>query len=82
MELKLCSTCIIFFAACTISQGKHFDEESNASLSTARDETRDGFFMEDSEPTVAQLLHERTYCFSFWPKVCAHSNHFSNCIIF
>ncbi|XP_032875675.1 chromodomain-helicase-DNA-binding protein 7 isoform X2 [Amblyraja radiata] len=54
--------------ACTISQGKHFDEESNASLSTARDETRDGFFMEDSEPTVAQLLHERTYCFSFWPK--------------
>ncbi|XP_062920149.1 chromodomain-helicase-DNA-binding protein 7 isoform X4 [Mobula hypostoma] len=52
----------------TISQGKHFDEESIASLSTARDETRDGFFMEDSEPTVAQLLHERTYSFSFWPK--------------
>ncbi|XP_069777518.1 chromodomain-helicase-DNA-binding protein 7 isoform X4 [Narcine bancroftii] len=52
----------------TISQGKHFDEESNASLSTARDETRDGFFMEDCEPTVAQLLHERTYSFSFWPK--------------
>uniref|UniRef100_A0A4W3JRE1 Chromodomain helicase DNA binding protein 7 n=1 Tax=Callorhinchus milii TaxID=7868 RepID=A0A4W3JRE1_CALMI len=50
------------------SQGKNFDEESNASLSTARDETRDGFFMEDSEPTVAQLLHERTFSYSFWPK--------------
>ncbi|XP_060678630.1 chromodomain-helicase-DNA-binding protein 7 isoform X3 [Hemiscyllium ocellatum] len=52
----------------TATQSKQFDEESNASLSTARDETRDGFLMEDSEPTVAQLLHERTYSFSFWPK--------------
>uniref|UniRef100_A0A8D0KF16 Chromodomain helicase DNA binding protein 7 n=1 Tax=Salvator merianae TaxID=96440 RepID=A0A8D0KF16_SALMN len=52
----------------TISQGKHFDEESNASLSTARDETRDGFYMEDGDPSVAPLLHERTFAFSFWPK--------------
>ncbi|XP_053252041.1 chromodomain-helicase-DNA-binding protein 7 isoform X3 [Podarcis raffonei] len=52
----------------TISQGKNFDEESNASLSTARDETRDGFYMEDGDPSVAQLLHERTFAFSFWPK--------------
>ncbi|XP_077208441.1 chromodomain-helicase-DNA-binding protein 7 isoform X2 [Paroedura picta] len=52
----------------TISQGKNFDEESNASLSTARDETRDGFYMEDGDPSVAQLLQERTFAFSFWPK--------------
>ncbi|KAH0617682.1 hypothetical protein JD844_016167 [Phrynosoma platyrhinos] len=52
----------------TISQGKNFDEESNASLSTARDETRDGFYMEDGDPSIAQLLHERTFAFSFWPK--------------
>uniref|UniRef100_A0A8C8SQR5 Chromodomain helicase DNA binding protein 7 n=1 Tax=Pelusios castaneus TaxID=367368 RepID=A0A8C8SQR5_9SAUR len=52
----------------TVSQGKNFDEESNASMSTARDETRDGFYMEDGDPSVAQLLHERTFAFSFWPK--------------
>ncbi|KAJ7338864.1 hypothetical protein JRQ81_012766 [Phrynocephalus forsythii] len=52
----------------TISQGKNFDEESNASMSTARDETRDGFYLEDGDPSVAQLLHERTFAFSFWPK--------------
>uniref|UniRef100_A0A8C4MAA6 Chromodomain helicase DNA binding protein 7 n=1 Tax=Equus asinus TaxID=9793 RepID=A0A8C4MAA6_EQUAS len=46
----------------------NFDEESNASMSTARDETRDGFYMEDGDPAVAQLLHERTFAFSFWPK--------------
>ncbi|XP_036292893.1 chromodomain-helicase-DNA-binding protein 7 isoform X3 [Pipistrellus kuhlii] len=51
-----------------VSRGKHFDEESNASMSTARDETRDGFYMEDGDPSVAQLLHERTFAFSFWPK--------------
>ncbi|XP_049709821.1 chromodomain-helicase-DNA-binding protein 7 isoform X2 [Elephas maximus indicus] len=51
-----------------VSRGKNFDEESNASLSTARDETRDGFYMEDGDPSVAQLLHERTFAFSFWPK--------------
>lgn len=39
-------------------------------MSTARDETRDGFYMEDGDPSVAQLLHERTFAFSFWPKVC------------
>uniref|UniRef100_A0A8C3PCQ2 Chromodomain-helicase-DNA-binding protein 7 n=1 Tax=Chrysemys picta bellii TaxID=8478 RepID=A0A8C3PCQ2_CHRPI len=51
-----------------VSQGKNFDEESNASMSTARDETRDGFYLEDGDPSVAQLLHERTFAFSFWPK--------------
>ncbi|XP_077022961.1 chromodomain-helicase-DNA-binding protein 7 isoform X3 [Tamandua tetradactyla] len=51
-----------------VSRGKNFDEESNASMSTARDETRDGFYMEDGDPSVAQLLHERTFSFSFWPK--------------
>uniref|UniRef100_A0A8D0GZ08 Chromodomain-helicase-DNA-binding protein 7 n=1 Tax=Sphenodon punctatus TaxID=8508 RepID=A0A8D0GZ08_SPHPU len=51
-----------------VSQGKNFDEESNASMSTARDETRDGFYIEDGDPSVAQLLHERTFAFSFWPK--------------
>ncbi|XP_052032007.1 chromodomain-helicase-DNA-binding protein 7 isoform X2 [Apodemus sylvaticus] len=51
-----------------VSRGKTFDEESNASMSTARDETRDGFYMEDGDPSVGQLLHERTFAFSFWPK--------------
>uniref|UniRef100_A0A8C6IG92 Chromodomain-helicase-DNA-binding protein 7 n=1 Tax=Mus spicilegus TaxID=10103 RepID=A0A8C6IG92_MUSSI len=51
-----------------VSRGKTFDEESNASMSTARDETRDGFYMEDGDVSVAQLLHERTFAFSFWPK--------------
>lgn len=50
------------------SQGKHFDEESNASVSTARDETRDGFYMEDGEHSMTQMLHDRTFAFSFWPK--------------
>uniref|UniRef100_A0A8C3K6M4 Chromodomain helicase DNA binding protein 7 n=1 Tax=Calidris pygmaea TaxID=425635 RepID=A0A8C3K6M4_9CHAR len=57
------------YSAGTVSQGKNFDEESNASMSTARDETRDGFYMEDGDPSVVQLLHERTFAFSFWPKV-------------
>nr|XP_044998511.1 chromodomain-helicase-DNA-binding protein 7 isoform X1 [Jaculus jaculus] len=51
-----------------VSRGKNFDEESNASMSTARDETRDGFYIEDGDPSVAQLLQERTFAFSFWPK--------------
>ncbi|XP_062936209.1 chromodomain-helicase-DNA-binding protein 7 isoform X1 [Cynocephalus volans] len=51
-----------------VSRGKNFDEESNASMSTARDETRDGFYMDDGDTSVAQLLHERTFAFSFWPK--------------
>uniref|UniRef100_A0A8C3IIS2 Chromodomain helicase DNA binding protein 7 n=1 Tax=Chrysemys picta bellii TaxID=8478 RepID=A0A8C3IIS2_CHRPI len=57
-----------YSSAGTVSQGKNFDEESNASMSTARDETRDGFYLEDGDPSVAQLLHERTFAFSFWPK--------------
>ncbi|XP_077348882.1 chromodomain-helicase-DNA-binding protein 7 isoform X2 [Lithobates pipiens] len=50
------------------SQDKNFDEESNASLSTARDETRDGFFLEDCEQSGLHMLRERTFSFSFWPK--------------
>ncbi|NP_001085269.1 chromodomain helicase DNA binding protein 7 L homeolog [Xenopus laevis] len=50
------------------SQDKNFDEESNASLSTARDETRDGFFLEDGEQSGLHMLRERTFSFSFWPK--------------
>ncbi|KAJ8279766.1 hypothetical protein COCON_G00068320 [Conger conger] len=50
------------------SQGKNFDEESNASLSTARDETRDGFYAEDGESSMAHILHERSFSYSFWPK--------------
>uniref|UniRef100_A0A8B9F734 Chromodomain helicase DNA binding protein 7 n=1 Tax=Amazona collaria TaxID=241587 RepID=A0A8B9F734_9PSIT len=56
------------YSAGAVSQGKNFDEESNASMSTARDETRDGFYMEDGDASVVQLLHERTFAFSFWPK--------------
>lgn len=63
-----------YFSTGMISRGKNFDEESNASLSTARDETRDGFYMEDGDPSVAQLLHDRTFAFSFWPKVCSIYN--------
>uniref|UniRef100_W5MCL6 Chromodomain helicase DNA binding protein 7 n=1 Tax=Lepisosteus oculatus TaxID=7918 RepID=W5MCL6_LEPOC len=50
------------------SRGKNFDEESNASMSTARDETRDGFYAEDGETSMAHILHERSFSFSFWPK--------------
>ncbi|XP_029110966.1 chromodomain-helicase-DNA-binding protein 7 isoform X2 [Scleropages formosus] len=48
----------------TTSQGKNFDEESNASLST----TRDGFYIEDGGESAAQAFHERSFSFSFWPK--------------
>lgn len=61
--------CIVVTAAGMASQDKNFDEESNASLSTARDETRDGFFLEDCEPSGLHMLRERTFSFSFWPKV-------------
>ncbi|XP_051785343.1 chromodomain-helicase-DNA-binding protein 7 isoform X2 [Erpetoichthys calabaricus] len=50
------------------SRSKNFDEESNASLSTARDETRDGFYGEDGDASMTHILHERSYSFSFWPK--------------
>uniref|UniRef100_A0A671NGX0 Chromodomain-helicase-DNA-binding protein 7-like n=1 Tax=Sinocyclocheilus anshuiensis TaxID=1608454 RepID=A0A671NGX0_9TELE len=49
------------------SERKNFDEESNASLSTARDETRDCFSVDDVEPSVSQMFSERSL-FSFWPK--------------
>ncbi|XP_047670489.1 chromodomain-helicase-DNA-binding protein 7-like [Tachysurus fulvidraco] len=49
------------------SERKNFDEESNASMSTARDETRDYFGMDDGEPSVSQTFGERA-TFSFWPK--------------
>lgn len=37
-------------------------------MSTARDETRDYFGMDDVEPSVSQVFGERA-AFSFWPKV-------------
>ncbi|KAK3561218.1 hypothetical protein QTP86_028544 [Hemibagrus guttatus] len=49
------------------SDRKNFDEESNASMSTARDDTRDYFGMDDVEPSVSQTFGERA-TFSFWPK--------------
>ncbi|XP_053543116.1 chromodomain-helicase-DNA-binding protein 7 isoform X3 [Ictalurus punctatus] len=52
---------------CASSDRKNFDEESNASMSTARDETRDYFGMDDVEPSVSQTFGERS-AFSFWPK--------------
>uniref|UniRef100_A0A9J8CBC9 Chromodomain helicase DNA binding protein 7 n=1 Tax=Cyprinus carpio carpio TaxID=630221 RepID=A0A9J8CBC9_CYPCA len=55
------------FAAGAASERKNFDEESNASLSTARDETRDCFSIDDVEPPASQMFGERSL-FSFWPK--------------
>uniref|UniRef100_A0A672SML0 Chromodomain helicase DNA binding protein 7 n=1 Tax=Sinocyclocheilus grahami TaxID=75366 RepID=A0A672SML0_SINGR len=55
------------FAAGTASERKNFDEESNASLSTARDETRDCFSIDDVEPSASQMFGERSL-YSFWPK--------------
>uniref|UniRef100_A0A4W4F105 DNA helicase n=1 Tax=Electrophorus electricus TaxID=8005 RepID=A0A4W4F105_ELEEL len=49
------------------SERKIFDEESNASLSTARDETRDYFGVDDVEPSASQMFNDRA-AFSFWPK--------------
>ncbi|XP_051984358.1 chromodomain-helicase-DNA-binding protein 7-like isoform X1 [Xyrauchen texanus] len=49
------------------SERKNFDEESNASLSTARDETRDCFSIDDVEPSAPQMFSEHSL-FSFWPK--------------
>uniref|UniRef100_A0A673BR66 Chromodomain helicase DNA binding protein 7 n=1 Tax=Sphaeramia orbicularis TaxID=375764 RepID=A0A673BR66_9TELE len=56
--------------ASAASEQKNFDEESIASLSTsARDETRDGFCPDDLPETSAlQVLQDRTFAFSFWPK--------------
>lgn len=57
-----------WFAVGAASERKNFDEESNASLSTARDETRDCFSVDDVEPSASQMFSERSL-FSFWPKV-------------
>ncbi len=59
---------LFFFAVGGASERKNFDEESNASLSTARDETRDCFSVDDVEPSASQMFSERSL-FSFWPKV-------------
>uniref|UniRef100_A0AAY4AQT5 DNA helicase n=1 Tax=Denticeps clupeoides TaxID=299321 RepID=A0AAY4AQT5_9TELE len=50
------------------SDRKNFDEESNASLSTVREETRDGFGADDGETSSAQMFNDRSFIFSFWPK--------------
>lgn len=62
---------LLFPAASAASEQKNFDEESIASVSTsAHNETRDGFCPDDLVETSAlQALQERTYGFSFWPKV-------------
>uniref|UniRef100_A0A673H5V5 Chromodomain-helicase-DNA-binding protein 7-like n=1 Tax=Sinocyclocheilus rhinocerous TaxID=307959 RepID=A0A673H5V5_9TELE len=70
-EKPYCSLACIkrsfLFAAGAASERKNFDEESNASLSTARDETRDCFSVDDVEPSASQMFGERSL-FSFWPK--------------
>uniref|UniRef100_G3PPY4 Chromodomain helicase DNA binding protein 7 n=1 Tax=Gasterosteus aculeatus aculeatus TaxID=481459 RepID=G3PPY4_GASAC len=49
------------------SEQKNFDEDSIASLSTS---ARDGFHPDDLPETSAlQALQDRSYSFSFWPKV-------------
>uniref|UniRef100_H3C7N9 Chromodomain helicase DNA binding protein 7 n=1 Tax=Tetraodon nigroviridis TaxID=99883 RepID=H3C7N9_TETNG len=52
------------------AEQKNFDEESIASVSTtAHNETRDGFCPDDlPEAAALQVLQERTYGFSVWPK--------------
>lgn len=67
----MCIKTLPFPAASAASEQKNFDEESIASVSTsAHNETRDGFCPDDLVETSAlQALQERTYGFSFWPKV-------------
>uniref|UniRef100_A0AAQ4QGG2 Chromodomain helicase DNA binding protein 7 n=1 Tax=Gasterosteus aculeatus aculeatus TaxID=481459 RepID=A0AAQ4QGG2_GASAC len=59
-----------FSPPCTVSaasEQKNFDEDSIASLSTS---ARDGFHPDDLPETSAlQALQDRSYSFSFWPKV-------------
>lgn len=64
------SVCLLCLHPASAEQ-KNFDEESIASVSTsAQNETRDGFCPDDLPETSAlQVLQERTYGFSFWPKV-------------
>uniref|UniRef100_A0A4W3HIK7 Chromodomain-helicase-DNA-binding protein 6-like n=1 Tax=Callorhinchus milii TaxID=7868 RepID=A0A4W3HIK7_CALMI len=48
---------------------KSFDEESNTSASLAQDELQDCLVQEAREPTIAQLLQEKTlYSSAEWPK--------------
>lgn len=61
------------FSAGGSSERKNFDEESNASLSIARDETRDYFGVDDIEPSASQMFDDRAM-FSFWPKVSTGLN--------
>uniref|UniRef100_A0A8C1WA75 Chromodomain helicase DNA binding protein 7 n=1 Tax=Cyprinus carpio TaxID=7962 RepID=A0A8C1WA75_CYPCA len=67
LGLNSCIKRSFLFAAGAASERKNFDEESNASLSTARDETRDCFSIDDVEPPASQMFGERSL-FSFWPK--------------
>lgn len=63
--------CCFALSSPASAEPKNFDEESIASVSTsAQNETRDGFCPDDLPETSAlQVLQERTYGFSFWPKV-------------
>uniref|UniRef100_UPI00398E7DC2 chromodomain-helicase-DNA-binding protein 6 n=1 Tax=Pristiophorus japonicus TaxID=55135 RepID=UPI00398E7DC2 len=48
---------------------KNFDEESNTSTSLVQDEIQDSFLQDVREPTIAQLLQEKTlYSSAEWPK--------------
>ncbi|XP_072371480.1 chromodomain-helicase-DNA-binding protein 6 isoform X3 [Scyliorhinus torazame] len=48
---------------------KNFDEESNASTSLGQDEIQDNLLQDTREPTIAQLLQEKTlYSSAEWPK--------------
>ncbi|KAL2076371.1 hypothetical protein ACEWY4_028035 [Coilia grayii] len=50
------------------SDRKNFDEESNASLSTARDEARDEFCADDVDASTPQILPDRPLTLTIWPK--------------
>uniref|UniRef100_A0A4W3HLK8 Chromodomain-helicase-DNA-binding protein 6-like n=1 Tax=Callorhinchus milii TaxID=7868 RepID=A0A4W3HLK8_CALMI len=53
----------------TVLPLKSFDEESNTSASLAQDELQDCLVQEAREPTIAQLLQEKTlYSSAEWPK--------------
>ncbi|XP_041060491.1 chromodomain-helicase-DNA-binding protein 6 isoform X1 [Carcharodon carcharias] len=48
---------------------KNFDEESNTSTSLGQDEIQDNLLQDIREPTIAQLLQEKTlYSSAEWPK--------------
>lgn len=58
---------MLFFSVIPL---KSFDEESNTSASLVQDEIQDTLLQDIREPTIAQLLQEKTlYSSAEWPKV-------------